>query len=83
MTALMLASKGGHYKCMLSLMIRGASLNIGDMNGYTAIHYSSRQGHKEIVEYLVGAGGAVELKDSIPREVHNSNILPVINNLIK
>ena len=53
------------------------------MNGYTAIHYSSRQGHKEIVEYLVGAGGAVELKDSIPREVHNSNILPVINNLTK
>ena len=63
MTALMLASKGGHCKCMLSLMIRGASLNIGDMNGYTAIiHYASRQGHKDIVEYLVGAGGAVDSK---------------------
>lgn len=69
MTALMLASKGGHYKCMLSLMIRGASLNICDSNGYTAIHYAAKQGHKDIVEYLVEAGGVVELKDSIPREV--------------
>jgi len=69
MTALMMASKGGHLSCVKSLMNRGAALNIGDINGYTAIHYASRQGHKEIVDYLISSDGAVELRDSLPGEV--------------
>lgn len=77
MTSLMMAAKAGHYQCIVSLMTRGASLNVGDNNGYTAIHFAARQGHKDVVEYLVEAGGAVELRDTILGEVKQSQVIAV------
>ena len=55
-TALMLASAGGHLKVVQLLCEAGADKDIVDLWGDTALLWASRYGHLEVVQLLCEAG---------------------------
>lgn len=59
------AAKLGHSVMCLLLLENGADQSIGDYNGYTALHYSSRNGHLEVTKTLLQFPGSDSLLLSI------------------
>jgi ankyrin repeat protein len=53
MTALMHAARGGHFKCTVYLLGRGADLARGDKQGKQAIHYACEAGQTSLIAELV------------------------------
>ena len=48
-------------RCVVSLFLRflfsqGASLDVADLRGYSALHYCSLKGHLELFQWLLEAG---------------------------
>jgi ankyrin repeat protein len=64
MSALNLASLGGHKEVAELLIAKGGDVNMGDrFSGMTALQRASLAGHKEVVELLIGNGADVDTKD--------------------
>ena len=56
MTALMYLSQKGKIEAVKSLLSRGASLDIKDDNGVTALNYSKKESRTEMINFLVEKG---------------------------
>jgi hypothetical protein len=63
MTALMHTSKGGHFKCTVSLLNQRANLDLSDHEGKRAIHFACEAGQTELIKELVKWGVDVECPD--------------------
>jgi serine/threonine-protein phosphatase 6 regulatory ankyrin repeat subunit B len=65
MTSLMAAAAGGHGGVvkMLLQLFGGKGLEKTDAYGKTALHYTSEEGHEEIVTFLLSQGAKVETTD--------------------
>lgn len=64
-TPLILATlKGSMVICQL-LIERGANVNHSNANGHTAVKYAGSKNHKELLAYLLDAGGSPNAKDNI------------------
>ena len=57
-----MAAERGHQGVIKTLLECGASIDIPDAEGRTAIHKASRRGHKEIVEMLLKKGANLSLQ---------------------
>ena len=56
-TALILASKNGHVKCVQRLVKAGAPLDVATAQGGSALHFACRDGSAACVKTLLGAKG--------------------------
>ena len=56
LTALCLASKGGHSKVVQILLKEGADPKIQTKDGWTALMYASQNGHSKVVQILLKGG---------------------------
>jgi serine/threonine-protein phosphatase 6 regulatory ankyrin repeat subunit B len=59
----MLASYKGHIEIAKLLLEKGASLDIQNTNGNTALIRASSYGHTEIVEILIQKGAKLDIQD--------------------
>lgn len=57
------ASRGGHHKCVFSLIVAGAECSVMDAYGCTPLHYSTIGSHTEVIEVLLSAGVDVHMLD--------------------
>ncbi|KAJ3279593.1 hypothetical protein HK104_001312 [Borealophlyctis nickersoniae] len=57
-TPLILAAKNGHYDIVKWLLEQGADVGKGDTSDNTAVHYACGYGWWDVVELVVGWGGA-------------------------
>ena len=48
-----MGSKNGFLDVLKVLVERGAGVNAFDPHNWTALHYASKYGHKDIMEYLL------------------------------
>ena len=62
-TALMAAASEGWTTLVDEFILRGAELDLVDVNGDTALHYAAQFGHANCVKRLLEAGANVNLKD--------------------
>ncbi|KAK9693062.1 hypothetical protein K7432_014080 [Basidiobolus ranarum] len=58
-----IASKMGDYNQVVSLIKQGADVNAKEHNGWTALHYSVKNGHRKICKYLISAKAQVDIKN--------------------
>jgi ankyrin repeat protein len=61
----------GQFRQALWLLDRGASPNLPDARGWTAVHQAASRGNVRMIEALLQAGGDVALRDGeglVPRE---------------
>ena len=58
------ASDGDLAKVQAYVQADPALLSKGDENGYSPIHAAAAYGHKELMQWLVGAGADVHARDS-------------------
>lgn len=57
----MLAAREGKIKCVIALVVAGASLTICDkLNYMTAIHYSAKGGYHECLQEIFKRGKGIE-----------------------
>lgn len=61
-TALMLAACNGHEECVVRLVDGGATLDLKNRDGFSALHKAVMSGHLGVCRVLVGAGASVEQK---------------------
>jgi uncharacterized protein len=64
LTALMLASQGGHSKMVEALLDRGADVNAQDAQGQTGLIMAAMRGHKQVAEVLLARGADIEAATS-------------------
>jgi ankyrin repeat protein len=62
-TALMVASCSGWWPIVEELLRLGASTDLRDENGDTALHYATQFGHPACAERLLAAGAATHIQD--------------------
>ena len=66
LTALHVASKGGHVEVLLELLRRGARVDLTTKNEIqTALHVASLAGQKHAVEVLLANGASVNSKAKV------------------
>ena len=56
------AAEKGNLPDVKRHLARGVAVNAKDFDRYTPLHLAAREGHKEVVEYLVGKGADVNAK---------------------
>ncbi len=56
-TALIVASRFGHYKIVQTLLDRGAEVNAEDDYGFTALYWAKKNHKDKVIELLESAGG--------------------------
>jgi len=66
-TALLLACDGGQIATVRLLLQRGANIEAVDNLGYTALHYASLHGARDVVKYLITLGADVDCRDRCGR----------------
>ena len=55
----------GQFKQARLLLARGASPNVADDRGWTAVHQAASRGNRKMLEDLVAAGGDVRRRDAV------------------
>jgi len=61
LTPLMLAAAGGNVETVMYLIAKGASLDVQDKQGYTALHYAIERGNLRAAEMVWKAGASTDL----------------------
>ena len=62
------AIANGDEDSVIALLNMGASINNGDINGLTALHWASGSGDSEnLVPMLIGQGARLDIKDNFGR----------------
>ena len=66
-------------RCVASLFRRflfsqGASLDVADLRGYSALHYCSLKGHLELFQWLLEAGANPRARTLAVRQTHRRTI---------
>uniref|UniRef100_A0A8C5ETU2 asparaginase n=1 Tax=Gouania willdenowi TaxID=441366 RepID=A0A8C5ETU2_GOUWI len=57
------AAKIGDVEALKALSEMGSNLSLGDYDGRTPLHVAACEGHLHAVEYLLGHGGSLHVKD--------------------
>ena len=68
----------GQFRQALWLLGRGASPNIADEKGWTAMHQAASRGNAKMMRALIDAGGDLSRRDAqgnLPRDVATKEIL--------
>lgn len=60
---LMYSANEGDLEGMKELLESGTSVNFRDIDGRTALHVAACQGHRDVVELLLGNGAEVNVED--------------------
>jgi ankyrin repeat protein len=58
------ASKNDNIVLVRELLLNGAHINTGDIDGLTPLHYMSRSGHNDIVRLLIDHGANINQRDN-------------------
>ena len=61
----------GQFRQARALLARGASPNVADGQGWTAMHQAASRGNEAIIRDLIAAGGDVTRKDRIGKTPHD------------
>ena len=56
-TALIVASRFGHYKIVQTLLDRGAEINAEDDYSFTALYWAKKNNQDKVIELLESSGG--------------------------
>ena len=62
LTALMCASKEGHYEVVELLLGKGAQVDLQDSRGWSALMYSCASGHSRVAKVLLEYGANADLQ---------------------
>ena len=63
-TALIIASRNGHWEIVQALLAKDVKIDIEEKNGVTALYVASQNGHEGVVKALLAAGANVELREN-------------------
>lgn len=77
-TPLLNAATSGSRSAVTALLLLGATLNMKDDNGWTALHRAAGKGHRAVVEVLVDAGADLSCRDSSGTSVLMSLVAAVL-----
>jgi Ankyrin repeats (many copies) len=69
--ALIVAAAAGDLQAAARFLAQGASFNVRNAEGETALTLAARQGQVEMVEYLVQRGASPELRDGTGRSAYD------------
>ena len=62
-TALMIASKQGHFETVSLLIKNNADVNAVDHNGWTALKWADNEGASDIIDLLISKGAKVYIDE--------------------
>lgn len=84
LTPLILAAREGHYQCVHILLRFGAKVAICDkINGMTAVHYSSKNGHSQTLTLLLHNSENREVINKVDNSKRTALMLAVSSNHIE